>query len=70
MSTRLRTEREARGWSQQHLASLVGARDRSIVSRWEGGSRKPYRRHAVRLEALFGLPIADLLSTKHKTPAI
>jgi transcriptional regulator with XRE-family HTH domain len=70
MSTRIKAEREARGWSQQELADLVGVRHRSIVSRWEGGSRKPYPRHAIKLEALFGLPLDTLLSTKQKTPAV
>jgi transcriptional regulator with XRE-family HTH domain len=67
MPTRLNCERRRRGWSQQHVANLVGLHTPSTVSRWERRSRRPYRRHAVRLEAVFGMPLAALLEDESGT---
>ncbi len=65
MSTRLRTERTRRGWSQSDLANLIGLYSPSTVARWEGGSRRPYKRHADKLEALFGLSVDALLTNEN-----
>lgn len=60
--TRLRTERISRGWTQGDLAEML-SRDTSVVSQWERGIvGAPHPRTRVKLEAIFGLPIADLFA--------
>ena len=48
----LRAHRQLRGWSQQRLAEQIGA-DPTMVSRWEGGARKPSPYYQERLCLLF-----------------
>lgn len=67
MTSRLRQERRQRGWSQRELSELVGLHDCSTVSRWENRNRRPYRRHAVKLEALFGLSVDALFEDANGT---
>ncbi|MBO0681609.1 MAG: helix-turn-helix transcriptional regulator [Candidatus Dormibacteraeota bacterium] len=58
--SRLRRERELRGWSQAELARKLGASDGAVVGRWERGeaSVSPYFR--ARLCELFGLDAEEL----------
>ncbi len=57
---RLREERELRGWSQQYVATQIGA-DRCYLSRWEHGKMllSPYYREKLR--ALFGKNVRELV---------
>ncbi|MFJ9691570.1 Scr1 family TA system antitoxin-like transcriptional regulator [Kitasatospora sp. NPDC101183] len=50
----LRTSREQRGWTQGHLADLVGCTS-SYISALENGRRKPSRQLATELDRAFGL---------------
>jgi transcriptional regulator with XRE-family HTH domain len=59
--TRLRRERRARGFTQARLAAAVGV-DQEAVSQWERlPVTTPRRRYRPALEAIFGLPIDELL---------
>lgn len=59
--TRLRRERQRRGWSQVRLARTLRV-DNSTVSYWESGYCLPRRRTADDLETIFGLPADELLA--------
>jgi transcriptional regulator with XRE-family HTH domain len=54
-ATRLRRERELRGWSQAELARRIGAPDKSVVGRWERGEVSPSPHYRARLCELFEL---------------
>jgi DNA-binding XRE family transcriptional regulator len=53
--SRLRRERELRGWSQAELARQIGAPDKSVVGRWERGEVSPSPHYRARLCELFEL---------------
>jgi tetratricopeptide (TPR) repeat protein/transcriptional regulator with XRE-family HTH domain len=58
-NTRLKRERELRGWSQAKLAELVGTQT-PTVSRWERGISFPYPYFREKLCALFGKDASSL----------
>lgn len=73
MSTRLKAERQARGWSQSKLISLLRVRAEgrgvrlpsrdsmvSLVSRWENGHVTPSALYAGLLREVFGLTDGEL----------
>ena len=51
----VRELREARGWSQAHLASLLGT-TQSAIARLEAGGSDPRLSTIQRMSALFGVP--------------
>ncbi|MFD8783529.1 Scr1 family TA system antitoxin-like transcriptional regulator [Kitasatospora sp. NPDC059599] len=59
----LRQSREQRGWTQEHLAGLVGCTS-SHVSALENGRRKPTRQISAALDSAFGTSQAGTF--KHK----
>lgn len=69
---RLRAARQQRGWSQNHLAELVGTNS-FTVTRWERGRAVPSPFYVQRLVAVFGqstealglLPSLELRSSSH-----
>lgn len=58
-TTRLRYEREQRGWSRQYVAEQVEV-DVATVGRWERGERLPYPHYQQKLCELFGRNALDL----------
>ncbi|GCE06739.1 tetratricopeptide repeat protein [Dictyobacter aurantiacus] len=58
-SSRLKVERELRGWSQQYVAEQIGA-DRYYLSRWEHGKTLPSPYYREKLCALFGKNAREL----------
>ncbi|GHO84954.1 tetratricopeptide repeat protein [Dictyobacter formicarum] len=58
-SSRLKAERELRGWSQQYVAEQIGA-DRYYLSRWEHGKMLPSPYYREKLCALFGKNAREL----------
>jgi transcriptional regulator with XRE-family HTH domain len=56
---RLRTERERRGWTREHVAELVEASDYT-VSQWERGKQFPRPYHIKRLCELFDMNAEEL----------
>ncbi|MBO0687371.1 MAG: helix-turn-helix transcriptional regulator [Candidatus Dormibacteraeota bacterium] len=58
--SRLRRERELRGWSQAELARRLGASDRAVVGRWERGEAEVSPHFRARLCELFGLNAEEL----------
>jgi transcriptional regulator with XRE-family HTH domain len=60
--TKLRRERLSRGFrTEKMLADALGLAAGTIHF-WERNICRPYPRNAVRLEAMFQMPISDLLS--------
>jgi transcriptional regulator with XRE-family HTH domain len=55
----IRMLRRQRGLSQDELASLLGWKSGSAVSRLERGRRKPSLETLLALEAIFGVPIRE-----------
>ncbi len=55
----LRTARETCGWSQEHLAELVGVTARTIL-RWEQGDTKPSPRFTYQLCRVFEMIECEL----------
>jgi transcriptional regulator with XRE-family HTH domain len=58
---RLKAERKRLGWSQQELA-VQAKMHSSEICRIERGFSKAWPSQVLRLEKVFGLPIADLMS--------
>lgn len=58
-TTRLRHEREKRGWSRRYVADQVEV-DVATVGRWERGERLPYSHYQQKLCELFGQNAQDL----------
>src|SRR5262245_37974962 len=59
-ASRLRHERELRGWSQAEVARRLGAPSQITVSRWERGVVVPSSYYRQRLCQLFGRSAVDL----------
>ena len=58
----LRTYRKRASLSQDEVASMLGVSGGPKVSRYEGGSREPSLKTALRYSALFGAPIEELFA--------
>ena len=56
----LRTYRKRAYLSQDALAFLLGVKDGSVVSRYEGDLRTPSFETAIALEIIFGVPLREL----------
>lgn len=63
MTTKLYDARRARNLAQTELAELIGC-GQPTISHYETGWSKPRRKSVfgARLEAFFGVPLADLLA--------
>ena len=59
----LRATRRAAGFSQSELATLLGLRGHSHLSRIERGQQTLQLEHVLRYEMLFGLPMAEFVPT-------
>jgi transcriptional regulator with XRE-family HTH domain len=57
--TKLRNEREIKGWSRKYVADKIGVSDYT-VGQWERGKHAPYPEHIQRLCDLFGVNAAAL----------
>jgi DNA-binding XRE family transcriptional regulator len=53
---RLKTGREAHGWSQARLAEEIGGVSAKRISDWENGRREISKEFAKKLSKIFGLP--------------
>ncbi len=58
-NSRLKYERELRGWSQKRVADEIGTDERS-VGRWERGERQPSPHYREKLCELFGKSAQEL----------
>jgi WD40 repeat protein/transcriptional regulator with XRE-family HTH domain len=67
--TRLRYEREQRGWSRSYIAEKIEV-DIATVGRWERGERLPHPYHRQKLCALFGKNAHELGFTEHSAEYI
>lgn len=71
---RLKVLRAARGWSQDHLAALLGS-TRQTINAIEAGRTAPGIATALRIARIFGLPVEqvfevdDIDSTGQARPA-
>jgi transcriptional regulator with XRE-family HTH domain len=61
LGDRIRTLRQARGWTQERLAELANL-DRSYIAGIELGGRNPSLKTLDRLAAAFHVGIADLFT--------
>ncbi|WP_158866073.1 helix-turn-helix transcriptional regulator [Leifsonia sp. AG29] len=61
MDNLVRTEREARGWTQAALAERLGVSRQTVVA-IETGKYDPSLPLAFRISAVFGKPIEELFS--------
>ena len=55
--------REERGWTQDHLALLLGLEGpgrRMVIQRWEHGQRDPSLENVKRLLAVFGCTFEEM----------
>jgi ribosome-binding protein aMBF1 (putative translation factor) len=59
--TRMRFERQKRGWSQTKLAAEAGRLQMSDISKIERGWMRPSPNQAERLGAVLGIAAAELL---------
>lgn len=60
--------REFAGFSQQELADRLFV-SRSLVARWENGTRRPDRRCVAAMEKLFGVPAGSLVKNSRDAAA-
>ena len=67
-NTRLKQERELRGWSQKYVAEEIGA-ERYYLSRWEHGTSSPNPSYRQKLCALFGMDARELGLLREDMPA-
>lgn len=58
----IRFLRKSRGWSQDHLAELLGYKSYTTIQKWESGVSEPPLKKAHALADLFGVDI-DVLTT-------
>ena len=65
LGARIRELRQARGWSQEHLAELASVH-RTYMWGIERGVRNPSLRHLAQIANALGVPIADLFTTSHR----
>ena len=56
----LKKARLERGWSQKHVADLIGAPQTFMISRWENGSSMPGPVYREKLCRLFGKSCQEL----------
>lgn len=59
LGLRIKTAREARGWSQAKLGSAVGKAQNTIWS-WETGRTEPTRADVVRIASKLSIPLSEL----------
>jgi transcriptional regulator with XRE-family HTH domain len=58
----LRMHRKRAGFSQDEIAVLLGSSAGAKISRYESGSRELSLETALALEAIFGVPVAELFA--------
>jgi putative transcriptional regulator len=67
VKNRVKELREARGWSQQHLAALLGVSRQTVIS-IEHGKYDPSLPLAFAIAGVFALRIEDIF-VPHRSPA-
>lgn len=63
MKTRIKDLRKTKGWTQEHLAELIGS-SKSHVSEMETGRKNPSGPMMEKLAATFGVTVPALLDTE------
>ena len=71
MDNRVRTFRDARGWSQQTLAQRLGVSRQSVIA-IESGKSDPLLPLAFRIAEIFGVSIEEIFvsPSSHSSKAI
>lgn len=64
--TYITKKRKALGYSQNQLATLLGA-SQSTVGHWETGRRVPSDRHIIKMALLFKEPAEKIFLIKNST---
>lgn len=63
----LRMHRHRQALSQDEVAFLVGAGSAGTIARYELGQRDPSLETALALQALYGVPVAELFAGRFNT---
>jgi putative transcriptional regulator len=64
MKSHLKTMRTERGWTQEDLSGMVGV-SRYAINALENERHDPSLDLALRLAAVFGLPVEDIFPNRH-----
>lgn len=67
MGNKIYELRTKQGWSQDKLAELLGMTGKSRrqkISRWESGQFVPSSANLIKLSAIFGVSINDILGVE------
>lgn len=59
--TKLQALRQSQQLTQGDVASVVGVNDYNVISRWELGKTEPKSKHLLRLCAVLGCDVRDLM---------
>lgn len=65
----LRWHRRKSSLTQEDLIFILGAKDKSVVSRWEQGDRKPDVYTLLSYHLLFGIPIETMFERQRQALA-
>ncbi len=57
--------RKRAGYPQKSVATLLGDRSLSVISEYENGRKLPSLRTALKLEIIYGTPLAELYPGLH-----
>ena len=57
--------RKKHGYTQQHLAGLLGV-SQSTVAQWENGQSTPTMKHLLKLTSIFNIDLAELVASFKK----
>ncbi len=67
MNNRIRVLRAEHGWSQAHLASLIGVSRQAVIA-VENGKYEPGLALAFRIARAFGLTVEDVFIWREPSP--
>lgn len=67
IGTQIRKLRKERGYTQAHLAELLGTRPTTVAS-WEQGRNKPLMDKVQKMAIIFNVPISEIVGSEEPDP--
>lgn len=67
IGTQIRKLRKERGYTQAHLAELLGTRPTTVAS-WEQGRNKPLMDKVQKMAIIFNVPISEIVGSEESEP--
>lgn len=67
IGTQIRKLRKERGYTQAHLAELLGTRPTTVAS-WEQGRNKPLMDKVQKMAIIFNVPISEIVGSEEPEP--